>query len=76
MNDFQLRIIIKAACNPYCVQLTVFEVTQTNPDGTPFDYLDFVAIKTYLIEWRKQLRTTLGDYAIASNLVEPAGGAV
>ena len=53
----------------------MFEATQTNPDGTSIDYLDFEAIKAYLIRWEKQLETTLGNHAIVSNLVTLAGGA-
>ena len=37
---------------------------QSNPDGTPTEFLDFAAIKAYLIRWEKELRSILGDYAI------------
>ena len=49
---------------------------QTNLERTLIDSLDFVAVKVYLIILEKQLKTTLGDNAIISNLVTLAGNII
>ena len=53
----------------------MFEVTKTNPDGTPIVFLDFAAIQAYLIKSEKQLGTALGDYTIVLNSVISTGEA-